>query len=73
MQRHPFDPLSAVLGALVVVLGALVAVGSLGADGVTGGWWLVIVAAVVGLAILPWRGGGRPVGEEEELLPHVGE
>jgi hypothetical protein len=73
MQRHPFDPVSAALGALVVALGALVAAGRLGdADG-SGGWWFAAAAAVVGLAILPWRGGGRPVGEEEELLPHVGE
>jgi K+ transporter len=52
MQRHPVDPVSAVLGLLAVALGVLVAAGAL--DDTHGGWWLVIAAVVIGVALLPW-------------------
>jgi hypothetical protein len=69
MQRHPFDPVSAALGALVIVLGLLVALDALDALGDangSGGWWFTAAAAVVGLAILPWR-RGRSAGDELDV------
>ena len=56
MQRHPFDPVSAALGVLAVVLGLLVLTGELAAFDSDGGWWLAVAAVIVGLAIIPWRG-----------------
>src|SRR6187549_1855973 len=71
MQRHPFDPISAVLGALAVTAGVLVAARAVGDVDGGGGWWFAAVAAVVGLAILPWR-GGRSAGPDvvEDLGDH---
>ena len=55
MQRHPFDPVSAVLGVLAVALGVLVATRSLGGFDTAGGWWLAAAAAALGVAIIPWN------------------
>jgi drug/metabolite transporter (DMT)-like permease len=53
VERHPFDPVSAVLGVLAAVAGILVTVG---ADVDTDGpWWLAAAAVLVGLAVIPWR------------------
>ena len=67
MQRHPFDPVSAVFGVLAVALGVLVATRSLGGFDTAGGWWLAAAAAVVGVALIPWnlRGAGS-VGDEHD-------
>ena len=61
MQRHRFDPVSAVLGVLAVALGVLVLTGELDAFDTEGGWWLALAAVVIGLAIIPWR---RDAGEQ---------
>ena len=55
MQRHPVDPVSAALGLLAVALGVLVAAGALDGFDDHGGWWLVVAAVIVGVAIVPWR------------------
>ena len=54
---HRFDPLSAALGILAITAGLLVALGE-ALDLQTGGPWWAVAAALVGLAIIPWR---RPV------------
>jgi hypothetical protein len=55
MQRHPFDPVSAVLGVLAVALGVLVVSGQLGEFDTEGAWWIALAALVIGVAIIPWR------------------
>jgi hypothetical protein len=55
MQRHSFDPLSAVLGVLAVALGVLVVTGQLAAFDTDGAWWVALAALVIGVAIIPWR------------------
>jgi hypothetical protein len=67
VQRHPFDPVSAVLGVLAVALGVLVAIRSLGGFDTAGGWWLAAAAAAVGVAIIPWNLlGARAARDEHE-------
>ncbi len=66
MQRHPIDPVSAVLGVLAGVLGVLVATRSFGGFGTVGGWWLAGAAAVVGVALLPWNARRGSAGGEQE-------
>ena len=56
MQRHPFDPVSAVLGVLAVALGVLVLSGELADFDTDGVWWVAVAALVIGVAIIPWRG-----------------
>lgn len=55
MARHPFDPVSAVLGIITVVGGLLVALGEAADVDTTGSWWLIAAAVLVGLVIIPWR------------------
>jgi hypothetical protein len=54
MQRHPVDPVSAAMGLLAVALGVLVVAGALDDVDTNGGWWLVIAAIVIGVALVPW-------------------
>jgi RsiW-degrading membrane proteinase PrsW (M82 family) len=55
VTRHPFDPVSAVLGIVTVTVGLLVVAGA-GRDLGSGGpWWMAAAAALVGLVIIPWR------------------
>jgi hypothetical protein len=61
MHRHPFDPVSAVLGILAVTFGLLVALDEFGDGGGNAGWWIAVAAVVVGVALLPWRRGRNPV------------
>jgi hypothetical protein len=70
VQRHPFDPVSAVFGVLAVALGILVATRSLGGFDTAGGWWLAAAAAVVGVALIPWnlRGAGAAADEHEDAV-----
>jgi hypothetical protein len=56
MQRHSFDPVSAAIGVLAVILGLLVLTGELSGFDSEGGWWIAVAAVIVGLAIIPWRG-----------------
>jgi len=65
VQRHPFDPVSAVLGVLAIALGILVATRSLGGFDTAGGWWLAAAAAAVGVAIIPWSLLGARASREE--------
>jgi hypothetical protein len=77
MERHPFDPVSAAMGVLIVGLGVLVAIDAL--DGVDAqGWWFALATLVVGLAIVPWRlprraagpaGDVDPAGDDEAIEP----
>jgi hypothetical protein len=55
MTRHPFDPVSAVLGVLALAVGIAVMVGGASTFAGGGGWWLAIAALVVGVALVPWR------------------
>ena len=55
MTRHPFDPVSAVLGVLALAVGVTVMVGGASTFAGGGGWWLAISALVVGVALVPWR------------------
>jgi hypothetical protein len=83
MQRHPVDPVSAALGLLAVALGVLVVAGALDDVDTNGGWWLVIAAIVIGVALVPWTwrrhaaevadAGAVPVAEEPEPLADVTE
>jgi hypothetical protein len=74
MQRHRFDPVSAVLGVLAVALGILVLTGELDSFDTEGAWWLALAAIVIGLAIIPWRRGtpeeplDEPLDEEPAVL-----
>jgi hypothetical protein len=65
VQRHPFDPISAVFGVLAVALGILVATRSLGGFDTAGGWWLAAAAAVVGVALIPWNLRGAGAGGDD--------
>lgn len=59
MKRHPFDPVAAVLGMLVVALGVAVmsgAVPTLGGFGT----WLAIGVLAVGVAMVPWHRDTTP-------------
>ncbi len=67
MQRHPFDAVSAALGALAIALGALVASGTVGSFDTRGAWWLAGAAIVVGLAIIPWRTPLERLGQEDTV------
>ena len=68
MRRHPFDALSAALGVLAVLGGSLVVLGE-AVDLDTGGpWWLAVAAALVGLAIIPWR-GRAPLDDTATAVP----
>ena len=59
METHPFQPLAAVVGAVIVALGVLVATFSLGRVEDDAVVWVAIAAVLVGLALIPWR--RRPV------------
>ena len=59
MPRHPFDPVSAVLGILALAAGLLVAAGEVAHLDTRGPWWLAAATVLVGLAIIPWRRQGR--------------
>ena len=62
MQRHPFDPVSALLGVLAVVAGLLVALGEAADLETSGPWWLAAAAVLVGLALIPWRRRPADIG-----------
>jgi hypothetical protein len=55
MARHPFDPVSAVLGILTILGGLLVVLGEAADVDTTGSWWFTAAAILAGLAIIPWR------------------
>ena len=61
MDRHPFDPVSAVGGIIAVVAGLLVLLGEAADLDAAGSWWLSGAAVLVGLAIIPWRRRPTPV------------
>jgi hypothetical protein len=54
MRRHTFDPLSAALGIIAVVLGVLVASGRLDELGSATGAWVTGGVLLAGLGVLPW-------------------
>ena len=65
MRRHPFRPLDAVLGLVVVLLGVLVAVfgfEDVEDDNVV--LWCAIGAVVIGLALIPWPRRQDPAAAE---------
>ena len=57
MRSHPFDPVSAALGLIVVAIGAVVAFD--GTDSIDTGWWLALGALVLGLGLIPWTRSRR--------------
>ena len=64
MDRHPFDPISAALGVVTIVVGVLVMTDAIDLVDGDGGWWFAVAALVVGLGLIPWRpqpatGAGR--------------
>jgi hypothetical protein len=54
MKRHPFDALSALLGAVAVTAGIVVTTGSVDRLDADPGWWLALGALVLGLGLVPW-------------------
>jgi len=70
MHRHPFDPVSAVLGILAVAAGLLVALGELVDLDAAGPGWLAVAAVLVGAAIIPWRGRASSAASELAAEPH---
>lgn len=54
MNRHPFDALSAALGAIAIVLGALVITGHFDRADDQLGAWVAVLALVLGLGMIPW-------------------
>jgi hypothetical protein len=65
MHRHPFDPLSAVLGVIAVVAGLLVAVGEAVDLDVNVAWLFTAAAILIGLAIIPWQRRMSPQWDEQ--------
>jgi hypothetical protein len=55
VEAHPFQPLAAVVGAVLVAVGVLVATFSLGRVDDDALVWVAIAAALAGLALIPWR------------------
>jgi hypothetical protein len=64
VHRHPFDPVSAVLGILAVAAGLLVTLGEPTDLDSRGPWWLAGAAVLVGVAIIPWRRRVKPTAAE---------
>lgn len=54
MRPHRFDPISAVLAAIAIVLGVLVALDRIDPLDHGIGWWIAIAGLVFGLALIPW-------------------
>ncbi len=55
MQRHSFDPTSAVLGVATIALAIFVISGHTPTISTGGDWWLPAVALLVGLILIPWQ------------------
>jgi hypothetical protein len=55
VESHPFQPLAAVVGAVLVALGVLVATFSLGRVDDDALVWVAIAAVLAGVALIPWR------------------
>ena len=55
METHPFRPLAAVIGAVLVAAGILVATFSLGGVDDDALVWVAIAAVLAGIAMIPWR------------------
>ncbi len=55
MPRHPFDPISAVLGILAVTTGLFVLLGAPVDVDNHGGGWIAVLIGLIGLAIIPWH------------------
>jgi hypothetical protein len=68
MERHPLDPVSVAFGIVAVAAGFAVALGDAVDWDAGGSWWLAAVAALVGLAIIPWR-RRRPVADPAAGAP----
>jgi hypothetical protein len=67
MSHHPIDTVSALCGAAVLTIAALVALGRTGALSGDSVWWIALAALVFGLALLPWgRIRRREAGEESQ-------
>jgi hypothetical protein len=60
MKPHPFQPIAAVVGAVLIVLGVLVA--WFGFDGIGDDAliWVAVATGLLGLALIPWRGRQTP-------------
>ncbi|MGY6501679.1 MAG: hypothetical protein ACXIVQ_12425 [Acidimicrobiales bacterium] len=52
MNPHRFDPVSAVLGAIAVAVGLLVATDSYDRLDTQGGWWLALGILALGIAVV---------------------
>ena len=62
MPRHPFDPISAVLGILAVTTGLFVLLGAPVDVDNHGGGWIAVLIGLIGLAIIPWHRPRRDPG-----------
>lgn len=73
MSRHVFDPVSAVLGVIVVVAGLLVGIGQAVDLDVNLAWLITAAAILIGLALIPWprsvspQLGGQQASPEEAV------
>jgi hypothetical protein len=59
MHAHRFDPISAVLGVVAVIIGAVVMLGATDPLSTDLGPWIAVGALALGIALLPW-GRRRP-------------
>jgi len=65
MTAHRFDPISAVLGIVAIVIGVLVMLGDTDPFASGLGPWITIGALAIGIALLPWgRRRGAPSTQE---------
>lgn len=74
MNRHRFDPLSLVLGVVVVAMSMAVAFGP--PERLTLAepiWWIAIPTFLVGIAVIPRRGSGSaPIPAAPDRAEHLG-
>jgi hypothetical protein len=55
VKRHPFDPLSVIVGLALIGLGILVATFGLGELDDEAVAWFAVIALLIGVALIPWR------------------
>jgi hypothetical protein len=71
MRSHPFDPVSALLALIALVVGTLVIAGSTLPFEANVGPWLAAIALAFGVSLLPWslnrgRALSVPDGEADD-------
>lgn len=67
MTAHRFDPLSAVLGIVAIIIGVLVTLGDTDPLSTNLGPWIALGALAIGVALLPWSRRHRNTSTHESL------